>query len=705
MDELDELSIFEMFRMEVEEQVGPMEARLLALPRGATAEDLRSLMRAAHSLKGAARIVGMTPVVALTHAMEDRFVTAQGGLAVQADELTVLLRGVDVLRSIGSLTEDAMPAWIAAQEGAVAGLVGQLGGGVAEGPVAVLDRPAEVVPHGSETNLRITTLRFDRVVALSSESVVRAHALEHLSESIVQVRAKLDRMIPQLAEGAVQVEEVSAVRAQVTVLLDAMHTAAHAYAQNAGELHREVMLAKMRPFSDVVPGLQRLVHETAAELGKSVAFTVEGGRAEVDRDILERLRAPLEHLLRNALDHGVETPAERALRGKSPQAAVVLKASHENGRFVVLLSDDGAGIVLDDVRARAVAKGLVLAAVAAELQRDEVLEFLFLPGFSTRTEVSEVSGRGYGLDIVQTMVQAAGGSVQVSSEAGVGTEFKVTLPVSRSLLRVMLVEVDGQVYCFPLARLARVAAVDVRYDGDTAVAEEDGQSWPVMQLANALHDAQERVMAGPATVLFFLRENGREAKIAFAVDRLVGETTVAVRALDARLGKLPGIAAVTLTAENVPMLIVAPDDVLRFAEQKRERRLAEGAARGSVLVVDDSPTVRQMLRRTLLRERYRVAVAEHGGSAWNLLQVEEFDLLVSDVDMPEMNGIELVERVRAKARLQHLPVILLSYKGREEDRRRGLEAGADAYISKGEFDERAFLRMVEDLIGPAEMRA
>jgi len=215
---------------------------------------------------------------------------------------------------------------------------------------------------------------------------------------------------------------------------------------------------------------------------------------------------------------------------------------------------------------------------------------------------------------------------------------------------------------------------------------------------------------GPATVLFLLSEKGHEAPIAFQIDRVVDDTTVAVRQLDPRLGRMAAIAAVTLTEQNVPLLIIEPDDVLRLAQQAQQRNVPSDpnadpttVGRGSVLVVDDSGTVRQMLRRTLLRARYHVATAEHGAEAWNLLQIQHFDLLVSDVDMPEMNGIELVEHVRGNSRLSHMPIILLSYKGREEDRKRGLEAGADAYVTKGEFQEQAFLQVVTDLVGPAEL--
>ena len=485
----------------------------------------------------------------------------------------------------------------------------------------------------------------------------------------------------------------------------------HSHDLNSERLHHEVLQARLRPFGDVVPNLRRLVRDISAEIGKRVRLEVIGERTEVDRDILERLRAPLEHLLRNALDHGLETPEERAANGKPPQGTIRMRARHENGRLAITLSDDGRGVHIAAVRDRAVERGLVRSSVASLLSDGEILEFLFLPGFSTRTEVTEISGRGFGLDVVQSAVHESGGSVRIENAPGLGTTFHIVLPVTRSLMRVMQVEIEGEVYAVPLNRLSRIASVTVNREQDGSATVEVGDARvPVIHMMDALQSAGTEIKSGLATVIFLLTEKGREAPIAFQIDRVVDETTIAVRQLDPRLGRMASIAAVTLTEQNVPMLIVEPDDVLRLALQAQQRLVssqpgeqAGDAGRGSVLIVDDSATVRQMLRRTLLRARYHVATAEHGAEAWNLLQVAQFDLLVSDVDMPEMNGIELVEHVRANSRLSHMPIILLSYKGREEDRRRGLEAGADAYVTKGEFQEKAFLQTVLDLVGPAEL--
>jgi len=704
-------------------------------------------MRGAHSLKGAARVVGLSAAVRLTHAMEERFVAAQEGRSLVPSEVDILLRSVDVLRELSAISEDEAPAWSAAQEETISTLVSELTGEPAvaesngdaasavemkEAISANEDQPksAQEAPEADRTtadfNLRITSQRFDRIIAMSSDNLVQSQALVRLQEQMQRIQRRLERLVRSVADarrkGARDPEKQAAAlaiimrqgetdRARLGGLLHELDRMIHTHEANSERLHQEVLHARLRPFGDVVPNLRRLVRDISAEMGKRVALVVTGERTEVDRDILEKLRAPLEHLLRNALDHGLESPAARAAAGKPEEGTISLRAWHANGRLAITLADDGNGVSISAVAERAIERNLVQQSTAALLSDAEILEFLFLPGFSTRTEVTEISGRGFGLDVVQSAVHESGGSVKIENRPGLGTTFHIALPVTRSLMRVMRIEIENETYAIPLNRLSRIATVIVSSEPDGSATVEAGETRvPVIHLMNALQSGGTLMQPGPATVLFLLNEKGYEAPIAFQIDRVVDDTTVAVRQLDPRLGRMAAIAAVTLTEQNVPLLIIEPDDVLRLAQQAQQRNVPSDpnadpttVGRGSVLVVDDSGTVRQMLRRTLLRARYHVATAEHGAEAWNLLQIQHFDLLVSDVDMPEMNGIELVEHVRGNSRLSHMPIILLSYKGREEDRQRGLEAGADAYVTKGEFQEQAFLQVVTDLVGPAEL--
>jgi len=744
MDNFEDLSFFDMFRMEAEEHSEAMQGLLLSMKEGEpNAEMLRSLMRGAHSLKGAARVIGLSDIVKLTHAMEDRVVAAQEGRALRAEDVDTMLAANDLLRAFAGLSEADSTAWLEANATRMDELAGKLAASETEAEVAtpvavvveeqgtqpemhepVADAEEAVAQQSAEAgqgisgggqNLRITAQRFDRILGSASDALVKSQAVVRTRDRLQVDSDSLRRLVHDLGDVLrdSQLPPVRELFAEIATRSDDLQLhltelergsteAEHA----TGHLHREILQARLRPFQDIVFGLRRLLRDLAQELGKPINFVITGERTEVDRDILDRLRAPLEHILRNALDHGLESQQERAAAGKPAQGTISVYARHENGRLAITLRDDGKGVSIPQVLERAVKRGLVQANVGSRLKDDEILEFLFLPGFSTRDTVTEISGRGFGLDVVQSMVHEAGGAVRIESTLGKGTAFHLTLPVTRSLMRVLIVEAEAEIYAIPLVRLSRVVSgtVSAGEDGAPIVQVENEAAVPVLPIVDALGGGGT-IDTGDATVLLLIDYTGQEIPLALQVDRILGDDTVAVRQLDERFGKMPAIAAVTITEEGAPLLIVEPDNLLRSAQNVQRKRIA-GVSPGEqarVLVVDDSPTVRQMLRRTLIRADYRVTLAENGVEAWGILQVEDFDLLVSDVDMPEMNGIELIENLRANARVGSMPAILLSYKGREQDRQRGLQAGADAYVTKGEFEEMSFLQLVEDLIGPARL--
>ena len=313
-----------------------------------------------------------------------------------------------------------------------------------------------------------------------------------------------------------------------------------------------------------------------------------------------------------------------------------------------------------------------------------------------------------GLNVVQSMVQAAGGSVVVQSEPGAGTIFRLTLPVTRSVIKVIRVQVEGELYAVPLVRIDRVAKLEPRIDDDpdaptftpqaAPTVESDGRQLPVVQLGSLLGLTSRALPTGAIPILIC-------GDIAFSVDRFVDEVELPVRRLDARLGKIPGVSAASLDENGLPLLILDMEDLIQTAQGRPASpgSQQEGAVSAPhILIVDDSHTVREMERRLLARAGYRVTTAQNGQEAWNLLRLNDYDLLISDVDMPQMNGIELVTKVRDNPRLARMPVIILSYKDREEDRQRGLDAGADFYLTKGDFQNDAFRQAVVDLIGSAE---
>lgn len=456
-----------------------------------------------------------------------------------------------------------------------------------------------------------------------------------------------------------------------------------------------------------------MVRDIAHELGKQVRLEISGERTQVDRDILERLEAPLGHVLRNALDHGLESPPERLAAGKLPEGVIRLSAGHHAGALQVVVEDDGRGIDLDKLRATVIARGLSSEETAAKLSESELLEFLFLPGFTMKEGVTQLSGRGVGLDVVQEMIRQVRGLVRITAKPGEGTRFKLELPLTLSVVRSLLVSIGGEPYAFPFAHIARAMKVplaSVKVMEGRQYLDLDGQAVGLVTAHQVLGCAPASVDdAGQDLSVVLLGTPGQLYGV--VVDRFVGGAELVVRPLDPRLGKIKDIGAAALTEDGAPLLIVDVDDMLRSLEKlSASDRLGavggqahvQGASqRKRVLVVDDSFTVRELERKLLDHHGYAVEVAVDGMDGWNMLKGGHFDLVISDIDMPRMDGIELVRRIRADAALHAMPVMILSYKDREEDRQRGLEVGADYYLTKGSFQNNALIDAVVDLIGEA----
>ena len=482
----------------------------------------------------------------------------------------------------------------------------------------------------------------------------------------------------------------------------------------SGRLHHEVLASRMRPLADGVRGFPRLVRDVSRQLGKQVKFEVVGETTGVDRDILDGLEAPLNHLIRNALDHGLEMPEERRAAGKNPAGTIRLEARHRAGMLQIILGDDGRGIDLDRLRVKVVEKGLTTAPVVSRLSEAELLDFLFLPGFSTKDKVTEISGRGVGLDVVQSMVQAVRGSVRVSSQFGKGTRFILQLPLTVSVIRALLAEIAGEPFAFPLNRIDRILMLDRRR-----------YSRPGGQAAHASGRPAGRACGGGPGSRAARRRRGRTAELpvvvasdrshrfGVVVDRFLGERDLRVAPLDPRLGKVPNLNSSSVLENGWPVLIIDVEDLIRSIDnllggRQLKKLSAEAAvpeeARSPkrVLVVDDSITVRELERQLLENRGYTVDVAVDGVDGWNAVRSGRYDLVVSDVDMPRMDGIQLVAHIKEDARLKAIPVIIVSYKDREEDRIRGLDAGANFYLTKSSFHDQTFLDTVVDLIGEAE---
>ncbi|MGB4485729.1 MAG: hybrid sensor histidine kinase/response regulator [Pseudomonas veronii] len=755
-DQMRDASLLELFSLEADAQTQILSAGLLALERNPTqADQLEACMRAAHSLKGAARIVGVDAGVSVSHVMEDCLVSAQESrLYLQPEHIDALLQGTDLLMRIATPGNTVGPADVEAYVALMERLLdpSQPTAKVAPPPTApapaptplIEALPAEPEPapslgsepqrqnkrmtEGGERVLRVTAERLNSLLDLSSKSLVETQrlkpylaslqrlkrvqgngvrALDHLDGHLKTLDLSLEAQ-ESLADARRLLSEAQALLAEKTAELDEFGWQA---GQRAQVLYDTALACRMRPFADVLAGQVRMVRDLGRSLGKQVRLEIEGEKTQVDRDVLEKLEAPLTHLLRNAVDHGIETPEQRLLAGKPAEGLIRLRASHQAGLLVLELSDDGNGVDLERLRGTIVDRHLSTVETALNLSEEELLTFLFLPGFSLRDKVTEVSGRGVGLDAVQHMVRQLRGAVVLEQAAGQGSRFHLEVPLTLSVVRSLVVEVGEEAYAFPLAHIERMC--DLAPD-DIVQLEGRQHFWHEgrhVGLVAASQLLQRPPGQGNDETLKVVVIRERDAVYGIAVERFIGERTLVVLPLDDRLGKVQDISAGALLDDGSVVLIVDVEDMLRSVDKllntgrleriaRRSQQAAE-APRKRVLVVDDSLTVRELQRKLLLNRGYEVAVAVDGMDGWNALRSEDFDLLITDIDMPRMDGIELVTLLRRDARLQSLPVMVVSYKDREEDRRRGLDAGADYYLAKASFHDDALLDAVVELIGGA----
>jgi len=733
-------SLLDLLKSELETQSAELNTQLLALEeKGPDSQVLSALMRAAHSVKGAGRIVGFDPMVKAAHRIEDYFDRAGREKPDQLDQAEIdrTFAFCDLLQKAAETDLSRFKAVLMETVPEFERLAGERFDPPAptvKQAVVAEEKPesASTPPEASkrpkrqeeDRALKVSAERMNRIMGLASEILVERNQFEPVVKGFLRIKsAKLDlaRTLAQLQLVAgkepqarellmVAREQLDQGRRMINEQFDQLEAMNAQGMKLANQLYQETLSSRMRPFQEGVQGFPRLVRDISRQLNKRVKYELLGAHTRVDRDVLSKLEAPLNHIIRNGLDHGMEAPEERQAVGKPPEGRLTVEARHRAGMLLVTVQDDGRGIDPAKVRNRVIDRGLATADMLEKMTESEVLEFLFLPGFSTANQVSEISGRGVGLDVVQTMVQEEGGSVRVTSKIGSGTTFHLNLPVTRSVMRAMITEICGDPYGFPLARIERVLALPteaIRQVEGRTFCEDDGANIGLVAAGEVLGLPPAQREREKVSLVIFEENNQRYA---VEVDRILGERDCVVRPIDTRLGRIPDVSAVSIMEDGSPMWLIDVDDMVRSIDTLlsegrlgRGRRAvskgAEESAKRQVLVVDDSLTVREIERKLLERNGYEVDVAVDGMEGWNAARLGQYDLIVSDVDMPRMNGIEFIKRLRQDSRLVSVPVIIVSYKDREEDRLRGMEAGASHYLTKSSFQDDTFIETVEDLIG------
>ncbi|MES2743123.1 MAG: hybrid sensor histidine kinase/response regulator [Pseudomonadota bacterium] len=768
-DDLSQFSMLDLFRMEADSQTQVLTDGLLALERSAgDARAIEPMMRAAHSIKGAAAIVGLDVIVQLAHGMEDSFIAAQHGkLKLTPERVDVLLGGVDLIMQISRQDDAGAAAWLLAASAQIAQTLAAIAGlamlpelpalpskpaprvaeavseAVSEAVPEAASEPAsepalapERAPAHAEAAPRAAAVagpkgapqNFDRLLSLASESRINAHLLHPMIQAMQRFKrnqSSLHTTIEQLHEqisrgGDPRLKEKSLLALQKSQPLKQFileHIAdIEGYERRlltvATGMVDEVLALRMRPFRDGIQAFPRMVRDLARSLGKEAQLLIEGEDTLVDRDILARIESPLNHMLRNAVDHGMETPSEREAAGKPAVGTIRIEARHRAGMLNIEISDDGRGVDLEKIRGAVIERKMASAAMAGALSPAELLEFLFLPAFSLKASANQLSGRGVGLDIVHDTIRQQNGTVRLESEQGKGFRTSITLPLTQSIVRALVIDIGAEAYAIPIVKVERVimvARTAIHTLENKQFFEFGGEHLGLVSAAQILElsEADAGVAELPVVVI-----GGGARRYAMVVGAIRGEQSLTVQAIDPIFGKMRDISAAALLDDGEPVLILdVPDLLLSIDKLLNEGGLHQLAKGGPserrkakrVLVVDDSLTVREMERKLLLGRGFEVDIAIDGIDGWNVVRSGEYDLVITDVDMPRMDGIELVSLIKKDLHLHKLPVMIVSYKDRPEDRARGLSAGADYYLTKGSFHDETLLEAVADLIGEARL--
>lgn len=480
------------------------------------------------------------------------------------------------------------------------------------------------------------------------------------------------------------------------------------------ELQESLMRSRMVPFSRMVPRLRRIVRQVAQELGKKADLEIVGAEGEMDRTVLERIMPPLEHMLRNAVDHGIESPQERLAKGKREQGRIIIHLAREGGDVVLRLTDDGKGIALDKVKQRAIERGLMQA--DAPLSDKEILQFIFKPGFSTAEKVTQISGRGVGMDVVHSEIKQLGGSVRIHSAPDAGSQFTIRLPFTVSVNRALMVRVGEDLYAIPLNNIEGIVRVspyelEAYYQPDAPRFEYAGQTYNMRYLGRYVHNVPVPSLAGLSKPLPVLLVRGGEHAVALQVDSLVGSREIVVKSVGPQLAAVSGISGATILGDGSVVIILDLSAMIRADQAQFSRQEAAVAAAAAqnlvpqpkinetplIMVVDDSVTVRKVTSRLLERNGYDVLTAKDGVDAVGLLQEHTPDVILLDIEMPRMDGFEVAAHIRHDDRLKETPIIMITSRTGEKHRDRAFSIGVDRYMGKP-YQETVLLQNIEELI-------
>ncbi len=696
----------DIFVREAEEHILALQQGLITLEKeGFSAERVHELLRSAHTIKGSAMLVNLGEIGEVAHQMEELFKgVEEGNRPLTPSLIDLLLVATDAVEALVARAHSGLDLKID-----TASILTSLAAGELVTPEQ--STTAEPKPQKSyEGTERRQTVRasVEKLDVLGNQIGELLITRQNFEDKVRRFTA-LNRRLEEFMSGLRKAENYRLVKQLLDDygrLTTEIERGTFSLGYQSESLHDAAMQLRMLPFATITDDLNRLTRDLAREQGKEVELLLSGESVELDRMMLDAIRPMLLHMLRNSVDHGIETPAERVAAGKLPGGRISLSARYEGRNVELLLIDDGGGIDPQVVRRVAVERGILTEAEAAALSDEDAVYLILRPGFSTRSFITDVSGRGVGMDVVKTNIDQVKGNLIIRSTPGRGTEMLMQFPLTMAIIDGLLVDCGNESYAIPLhyvSEVLRLQVSDIQHDFGRESIRLHGEAIPLVSLARTLDpSAPDTTDRGRATAVLL---SFRNRKLAFLVTRTIGEQDLVVKGTGSQLRSVEFFSGATILGDGTPLLILSVPDLFNESlvgkTGLRDAYAREQAAsrRGRILVVDDSITTRTMEKNILEAHGYDVTIAVSGFDALAKLAEATFDLMISDVEMPGMTGFELTREVRQQEETRTMPVIICTSLATDAHKRLGMEVGAQAYIVKGTFDQGTLLDTVESLVG------
>lgn len=727
---IEDKELRELFKIESNEHLQKLSDGLLRLEKDPKdSETIEEVFREAHSLKGAARMIGVGSIETIAHRFEDILGSARRGETVlSSDMIDQLYRGLDSIRRLMNEAVTGEPAGVN---------ISKVLGEIIEPPSP---RPSPQKGEGEEgesrgeggatpshpSEFKIETVRVDtRILDIlmtqaGELAVTRTHIARRLSEieEIITLWEEWDR---------------KSLKFELDPAIRIPHSKLELFGSLLNKLKKEsnedsarldfissiledgIRKIRLIPLSTIFTLYPRMVRDMAREQSKEVELVIEGGEIAADKRIIEEMKDPLMHMLRNSIDHGIEKPEERELIGKPRKGRVTLKAYQTASSIVIEVSDNGKGLDIESIKRAALKRGIKNEEELLAMTPGQIQSLIFVSGFSTSSFVTDVSGRGIGLDVVRKNVERLKGTVSVESPPGAGCKFRVQLPITLATVRVLIAEAEGKRYAVPVEYVETsrlVSAHEIFTIAGRQTITFDSEPVSVARLSDLLQSRnvelgirieKKSALRAPQAALPCIILSVDNERIGLLVDALVDEQEVVLKPLSAILKHVRNVSGATILATGEICIVLNPKDLVISARKPEapaapEKPVEEAIRKKSILLVEDSITTRTQEKRILEGAGYEVVTAVDGLDALNKLNSRPFDGVVSDILMPHMDGLTLTEKIRKDKRYEELPIVLVTSLASDEDKRRGMEAGASAYIAKPTFDQKTLLEILQRLI-------